>query len=212
MVAVADGAGSATHSEIGSRLVCDELVRHVRESLEQYHRVDVRAAFRSAREVVRAEADKLSLRPRDLAATALLAVVGPDGASFGQVGDGAIIVGDEANYRAVFWPEVEEFVNVTHFLTDENYERHLMIADVAEVVHDLAVMTDGVQWLALDYATRQPHPAFFRPAFAHLRATSDPDSLRVPFRSFLDSERVNALTDDDKTLVLASRTSSPLSP
>ena len=52
---------------------------------------------------------------------------------------------------------------------------------------------------------RVPHLAFFRPLFRDLRGSTDPESLRDSFRSFLDSSRVNERTDDDKTLMLAMR-------
>ena len=207
IVAVADGAGSASHSEVGSRLACDELVRHVVElpAGTDYAQLDMARAFAAAREVISAKAAELGLRPRDLATTALLAVVGPESAVFGQIGDGAIVIGDGSEYRTVFWPEIEEFANVTNFLTESEFEKHLLTARLPESIRDVALMTDGVQWLALDFALRQPHPDFFRPLFGHLRTATDTKDLRAPFRSFLDSDRVNEKTDDDKTLLLASR-------
>ncbi len=207
VVAVADGAGSASHSDVGSRIACDELVRYVVDLPPEtdYSNLDVSRAFAGAREAVCAKAAELGLRPRDLAATALLAVVGPESAVFGQVGDGAIVIGDGSAYRTVFWPEIEEFVNVTNFLTETGFERHLLTTRLGESIRDLALMTDGVQWLALDFALRQPHPEFFRPMFVPLRGGTDMTELRPHFRSFLDSDRVNEKTDDDKTLFLASR-------
>jgi hypothetical protein len=64
-------------------------------------------------------------------------------------------------------------------------------------------LTDGLQRLALDFTARTPHLPFFQPLFAALRAAPDVESLAGPFREFLDSQRINERTDDDKTLVLA---------
>ena len=67
------------------------------------------------------------------------------------------------------------------------------------------MFTDGLQRLALDFAGHTPHHGFFGPLFEQLRAVNDSESLVEPFRCFLDSDRVNQRTDDDKTLVLAVR-------
>jgi hypothetical protein len=41
--------------------------------------------------------------------------------------------------------------------------------------------------------------------FKALRSTDDYGALAGPLRAFLDSPQVNARTDDDKTLILATR-------
>jgi hypothetical protein len=69
-------------------------------------------------------------------------------------------------------------------------------------------MSDGLQRLALDLARGRPYPPFFRPMFAALR-DQDPDSLLGPLVEFLSSPRVNARTDDDKTLTLSRRRAHP---
>ncbi|MGL4552961.1 MAG: PP2C family serine/threonine-protein phosphatase, partial [Gemmataceae bacterium] len=63
---------------------------------------------------------------------------------------------------------------------------------------------DGLQGLALHYATRTAHGPFFAPLFRALRG-ADPEELGDPMRAFLESPRVNGRTDDDKTLILAAR-------
>jgi hypothetical protein len=59
--------------------------------------------------------------------------------------------------------------------------------------------------LALNFATKTAHQPFFLPMFQSIRGTQDANDLQIPLRQFLDSEAVNARTDDDKTLVLAIR-------
>jgi hypothetical protein len=54
--------------------------------------------------------------------------------------------------------------------------------------------------LALDMARREPHPPFFQPLFAFAQRA---DASQSELLAFLDSERVCARTEDDKTLVLA---------
>jgi hypothetical protein len=198
VIAVADGAGSATHSAIGARIACDELVRVTDPPRTREEAVE---RFAAARDAIFAEAGRLGVPPRELACTALLIVLGPAGGAVVQVGDGAAVLGG----RVVFWPDPAEYANATDFLTDDRFPAAVRFEPVDEPVAEVAAFTDGLQRLALDFAARTPHPGFFAPLFAALRAAADPDALREPFRAFLDSDRVNARTDDDKTLVLAVR-------
>ena len=207
VIAAADGAGSASHSEFGATLVCDELVRRV-EALERdvpLTRDGMIALFADVRNQLLVEAERLAILSRELACTALLAIVGPTSATFAQLGDGAIVVGCGADYRAVFWPEPAEYANATDFLTDDRFADFIRFETTADPIVELAAFTDGLQRLALDFTARVPYPAFFRPLFHELRTAADPESLVEPFREFLDSDRVNERTDDDKTLVIAVR-------
>jgi len=154
------------------------------------------------------EAARRELRPRDLACTLLVAVVGPSSAIFAQLGDGAIVVGNGVERRCVFWPEPAEYANVTDFLSDDHYANALRIRKTDELIVELAVLTDGLQRLALDFALEAPHAAFFTPLFRSLGSAEDASALAEPFEAFLDSAAINARTDDDKTLLLAVRATS----
>jgi hypothetical protein len=52
---------------------------------------------------------------------------------------------------------------------------------------------------------RVGHRPFFEPLFARLRGTVSGDELNEPLRQFLASPRVAQRSDDDKTLILATR-------
>lgn len=161
--------------------------------------------FAGARESLFSEAERLGVRPRELACTALLIVAGPSTAALAQIGDGAIVLGSAEGYRVAFWPEPSEYVNATDFLTDESFASLLRFEIVEQQIAEVAACTDGLQRLALDFAARTAYSGFFLPLFNELRIATDPESLVEPFRKFLDSDQVNQRTDDDKTLVLAVR-------
>jgi hypothetical protein len=206
LVAVADGAGSATHAEAGATLACDALARRAAELPAEtlLGRDALLSLIAEVRGELVAAAARFGVPPRELACTALVAVAGPAGAAFAQVGDGAIVLGTGGDYRVAIWPEASEYANETDFLTDDRFaDRFRFVA--TGPIDELAVLTDGLQRLALDYATKSPHAPFFTPLFARLRAEPDPEALFAPLRDFLGSPRVNARTDDDKTLVLAVR-------
>jgi hypothetical protein len=206
-IAVADGAGSGSHSEVGAAVACDEFVRRV-EGLGAdalFTPDSTVTLFTEVRAALFGEAERLDIRPRELACTALLAIVGPASAAFAQLGDGAMVIGQGQDFRVIFWPEPAEYANATDFLTDDRFADLIRFETVADPVAEVAAFTDGLQSLALDFTARTAYPPFFRPLFNELRSAADPASLVEPFHKFLDSDRVNERTDDDKTLVLAVR-------
>jgi hypothetical protein len=207
VIAVSDGAGSSSHSEAGATLVCDEFVRRVAalDPNTLLTREGMTALVTEVRAALFAEAERIGVKPREVACTALLAVIGPTSTAFAQHGDGAIVIRRGEDYRTVFWPEPAEYANATDFLTDDSFPTVMRFEVVTEPIAEVAALTDGLQRVALDFAAHSAYPAFFRPLFNELWSATDTESLNEPFRKFLDSDRVNERTDDDKTLVLAVR-------
>jgi hypothetical protein len=124
-----------------------------------------------------------------------------------QIGDGALVFRERGALFPVFWPESGEYANMTHFVTDEEAFIRLQ-AKVCPPPEEVAVLTDGLQRLALVYATREVHAPFFEPMFKVLRGTGsleDCDPLNGFLEVFLEGGAVNDRTDDDKTLVLATK-------
>ena len=72
-------------------------------------------------------------------------------------------------------------------------------------VDELALLSDGLQAVSLNYAAKAAHDPFFLPMFRPLRAAPCGSRLLRSLRQFLDSAQVNKHTDDDKTLILATR-------
>jgi hypothetical protein len=164
--------------------------------------------FRQARGRLSFEACVSNLDLRDFACTLLVAVVGDEGAVFAQLGDGAIVVNDGDSYQPVFWPQSGEYANTTNFITGADAEDCMEFQVVGRAIEDLAMFTDGLQPLALHYASRTAHSPFFAPMFESLSSTESTETLASPLSDFLNSDAVNKRTDDDKTLVLATRRSS----
>lgn len=213
---VADGAGSAGRSEVGSALACSLFVEEMAALFELGGAIrDLTTDFakgwitRFQNEVAfRAEAEEI--KPRDYACTLLAAVVGTDSAVFLQIGDGAIVVSsreepDEYNY--IFWPQQGEYANVTYFATDPAAHEKLDHTLVNSPIDEVALFSDGLQSLALHYESQTAHTPFFRPVFSWLRPAPAGHSEKLSFSlvSYLDSQKVNDCTDDDKTLILATR-------
>jgi len=220
---LADGAGSASRAEAGARLACAFALGAVDSLLAggagprdiDRGRVETWLAGLGA-ETARLAASE-GLAPRDFASTLLTAVVAEDCAAFFQVGDGAMVVGAEPpgqGYDCVFWPAHDEYENVTFFAGEPHAAEHLQWALVDRRIEELALFSDGLQRLALDYAGQRAYVPFFQSMLSPLHAAgaagaavsgADPDGLSGSLAAFLDSPRVNDRTDDDKTLMLAVR-------
>lgn len=157
--------------------------------------------------LLRAEAE--GLRLRDYACTFLGAVVGPESAALVQIGDGAIVYSllGEEDYLCMFWPQKGEYENVTYFATDPSIQDHFEHLLVDWRIDELALITDGIQRLALEFQVRSPFARFFRPVFAPVRASAGghSEALSQALATYLNSPLVNERTDDDKTLILATR-------
>ena len=205
IVALADGAGSASRSEIGAKLACDQVINraeHLGESSLSTE-AGLKELISGVHQDLVEKAAKLSAVPRELACTLLFAWLSPTVSLFAQVGDGAIVVERQDHYETVFWPEPQEYANVTDFLTEGRFLSTLQTKIVQASFPAIALLSDGLQRLSLDFATKTPHDAFFRGFFHTLRTTEDTSTLSAPLHDFLSSERVNNRTDDDKTLLLA---------
>lgn len=211
VVACADGAGSAEFSQLGSKAAVDSFLEvasgdvvPTKEQVEGW--VDI------ARERLLAAAEANGSTPRELACTFLAALVGDGWAAFAQLGDGVIVFDGPDGYNFAFWPENGEYANTTRFLSDDDYRQHLRVEIDKRNVSELAVLTDGLQMLALDVAGAKVHDRFFTPLFRTVRNGPDEVALQISLREFLASKRVSERTDDDKTLLLATRITTDGSP
>lgn len=209
---VADGAGSAKEGGKGAELACLVSLSGIEASLNAVTSFQptapiVREWVEAVRRAIHEEAQARSLTARDFACTLLAAVVGPGGAVFFQIGDGAIVASSGYSYGVVFWPESGPYANMTYFVTDEDALEHLQVAITSARVDEVALFSDGLQRLALSFEQLAPHAPFFEPMLGVLRKRNagECDDLGEQLAQFLGSTRINERTDDDKTLVLATR-------
>ncbi len=212
LAVVSDGAGSASHSHLGSRGACEYVETRVRDapSEERFTQSFALDVFQCLRQQLFKMAEEAGLTARDLACTLLVAIVEGCRAAFWQIGDGAICfrIRESETYGYAFWPEKGDYANVTYFVTDANAEEHLEFDVMAGEIIELAAFSDGLERLALDFAAGETHSGFFKGLFPHLSSVGPGYSAAISSQlaAFLGSERVNKRTDDDKTLILAART------
>jgi hypothetical protein len=210
---VADGAGSAKHSAFGSTIACDSIINGTsaffdsRGSLADLKLDDVVGWCEDARTKIGEDVLLHGTDMREFATTLCGAIVSADRSHFFQIGDGAIVAKRNGVCGVVFWPQSGEYANTTNFLTSKIYRDHLQLHSAAGGFSDVALITDGIERLALQFDSRVPHSPFFDPLFQVLRTASDSSDLAEDLLKFLQSDSVQSRSDDDKTLILASRVS-----
>jgi hypothetical protein len=214
--AVADGAGSAAHAEIGSNAAVRTATSLIKDSLDSGVSISsiqrgVAAGWLSEIQlVIERIAQERSCSPRDLACTLLVAIIASEDAVFFQVGDGAMVVCKDGNdaWSYIFWPQHGEFANSTNFITSSSAIDVLEFLTINGRIDRFAAFSDGIENLILHQATKSVHSPFFTGMIGpveHASAVGLDPELSNDLASYLGSERICERTDDDKTLVLASR-------
>lgn len=215
VMAVSDGAGSATHSSTGSEIACSivfecvELFLAEGRSIAAISEAEALAWVGQVKDELRRTADAAGHSVKDYACTLLVAIVGTTESAFVQIGDGAMVVADEqGDWCWVFWPSRGEFANTTFFVTDESAQSSISFSAGPRRVQEVALFTDGLEALLLHYGTKTVHAPFFNTMFVPVRASNQVGEdlgLSRELADYLASPVINDRTDDDKTLVLATR-------
>lgn len=211
-IGVADGAGSAKFAEIGANIATKHGVAQVCAGLEQagdapddsaLSRI-FEEAMAAALAAVQVEAATKEVDYRELASTMILVIAHREFIAAAQIGDGAtVIAGKAGNLLALTVPPPGEYINETIFLTSMDALQTMQVRVWRGRASGVAAFSDGLQMLCLKWPEFEPHAAFFTPLFDFVRTTTDEAEATSRLESFLLSERVGKLTDDDVTLVLA---------
>jgi serine/threonine protein phosphatase PrpC len=157
---VSDGAGSAAQAQIGSRLACDLFLADVKDyfasggTVAQLTREFIVRWIARFQQAVQQQAAAQPIV--EYASTLLAAVIGPESAVYFQLGDGAMVAAtrDQADdYAIICWPQQGEYANTTNFLTDADAAEKCFFVRHEQRVEEVALFTDGIQNLVLDYRT-----------------------------------------------------------
>jgi hypothetical protein len=224
-IAVADGAGSAAQAEVGAWLSVKVAVNTLARLLEapggglvvdgtvEASRLGSLplAALVNAQVALEGHAASSGVPSRQLACTLMVLLLGPGVVAAAGVGDGAAVV-ELAGGRleTLLRPDCGEYANETTFLTSAGAIESAQRAVLVEPVESLAVMTDGVRSLALHRADWAPFDRFFAPVFGFLRREGDAAAAGEEVRRMLRSDGVRSRTDDDVTLLVATRRAFPV--
>ncbi len=213
VLAAADGAGSARHSQIGSRIAVATVVNTLTGSQVPTDADGARSlvihALKTARRVLGAEARRRGHSVRDYASTLLMCLVTEKAVTALQLGDGALVVHDGTALTRLARPPTARFAGETVFLTSPEALDAVRIDCIpADGVTGIALLTDGLEPVATSLGNGDPFEPFFAPLFAFAEGAAD-DALQASrsasLQGLLASDRVTSRTHDDTTLLLAAR-------
>ena len=142
----------------------------------------------------------------DFACTLLVAVLAPSHSALLQVGDGAIIGMSDETMTRLTRAAHGDYASETVFITSQNYLEYCSCTVIrSETLVGLALLTDGLEPVAMNLQTNEPFAPFFRPLFGFASNEQEDNKKSQTLASFLMSERLTQRTHDDLTLVLAVR-------
>lgn len=208
--AIADGAGSARFGETGARIAAaaalDALAGWLGSRRTQPSPRGsagaLLAAYDSARAAVLTEAARMNAVQEAFATTLLAFVATPDWLAALQLGDGFIVARGPTGYELLFAPDKGEYVNETRFVTDPGSRVAVRCCFKPGPWHFIAAATDGLENVALKQPDWLPHAPFFEPFDRFVADAPPSDRLGGEIKAFLGSDRLDARTDDDRTLLL----------
>lgn len=212
--AIADGAGSAAHAQRGARAAVRAVISRLERGFsagtvsgdpaERLVCAHLRSAFVGAREKLRDLALVEGADIADFACTLIAFAAAPTWLAAIQIGDGLLVARTEGGrYELLFPPDRGEYANETSFLTDGNALECARLRVVAAPQSFLCAATDGLEGVSIERRAMAPHAPFFKPLDDYILSARDERQARLDIRAFLASARLEARSDDDKTLLLS---------
>ncbi len=220
IAAVADGAGSASRSDEGSQIAVDAAVSTIVDGIGQQpaaasceHLAEslARDAIVQAKTDVEDYGREHDILSRELASTLIVAFACDSLLTAVQVGDGAVIAFNVDRGAATTLCEAHsgEYANETTFITSCPKPHEIAyVGHASGCDYDaLALITDGLQNLALKMPEREAFMGFWSPMLDDLAHTDQPEAVQERLQEFIGDERVQSRTTDDVTIAIAARSS-----
>lgn len=220
--AVADGAGSAKYADDGSKLAVETVLKSLDDVIKSPDKqgeietrlsqplseLEAKPLFAKIVNRVLAELSKKASEEdysvNELACTLLVFIATPNWLAAMQIGDGFIVLRSKNSeeYQLLFHPDKGEFANETTFITSENAIQEMQVDVIAGEQEFICASTDGLEKVAIRFQDWKAFSPFFKPFEEYLKLTPNPEENAEYLTNFLNSERLNTRTDDDKTLLL----------
>ncbi len=207
VAAVSDGMGSALHAEVGSRLASEFVVEYLAEMLSPAMDDEtvialIETAFLKTNARLKEEAEITDVNIRDLNATLLVFLSMAGRQFYGQVGDCTAVAEDEDGFKVVVEQQRGEYANATYSITDPVSVVNGLFGVFEKPYASVALMSDGVESISISSKDNAVSEKFFEPFFRVLKAENfDSESLGRSLARFLETDRLNKRSDDDKTLL-----------
>ena len=213
LIALADGSGSAARGGDGAHCAVETALAALEAALEPGPPESsggwmslLQGVFLSARLGLEELAESEDAPLRDFATTLICAVAGPGWLAAAGLGDGVLVaLRRDGRLFTALLPQRGEYANETLFLTAGPAIEQMNMYIAEEEIAALAVMSDGLTRLALEFPAMEPHRTFFEPVLSFAAHLEDQEKGIRRLGEFLSSDKVSARTGDDRSLVLAVR-------
>lgn len=213
--AVADGAGSAKFSDLGSKLAVETWIesaiaqfQEVSEDVDDIQELDFRQLFVEITEQVLEKLEDYAAQEefplKELGCTLICFIASTDWIAAMQIGDGFLVyrTQEDEQFQLLFQPDKGEYINETLFVTSQGALQEIQYTFQQSPPKFICAATDGLEKVAIKFQDWTPHAPFFKPFQDCLHLIPEPSQRKAYIETFLESDRLNAKTDDDKTMLL----------
>ena len=208
---VCDGAGSAVCGRQGavitSRAFTEAARHHFSKSSVQPTDDELWNWVDEARDRINRAAASRSRERRDFSCTLIAVLATETQTLIAHIGDGAAVLRVNGEWSAASWPANGEYASQTYFITEDPAPQ-LRIRRMEVAADVVAVFSDGIERLVLDFATQTAPAPFFESMTKPFASALNPGQshrLSASLKRYLASDGINERTDDDKSLILAVR-------
>ncbi|MBD2770990.1 PP2C family serine/threonine-protein phosphatase [Iningainema tapete] len=213
--AVADGAGSTEYSHLGSQIAVKEILAYLEKFEQKFSCFSFQSIAQSVHKifaegtqqvisVLSNQAISNSCSINELACTLIAFIATSDWIAAMQIGDGFLVfrLHNDPSYQLLFHPDKGEFINETTFITSSNVLETMQVQTIAGSQRFICASTDGLENVCINLRNWLPFEPFFQPLENYLEQTNNPEQDKQYLIQFLESERLQSRTNDDKTLLL----------
>jgi len=218
VIAVSDGLGSAVHSDTGASIAVNAAAETARRHFSVKYSDNstsaditkncqiIKECFESAVSEIKEYSAEREIPINELACTLIVVFIYKNSVNAGQIGDGGVVGRfKNGDVEIIMEPAESEYINEVTPITSENWSLNLRINENISGADSVAVFTDGCQRAILvkEDAKYIPFIPFFKPLFSYSHSTEDESKSCLDVESLLLSEKLNEVSDDDKTLVIS---------
>ncbi len=200
IAAVSDGAGSCSHSQIGSKLLVDGAIDKLATAIKlkdwfpygsenlngESWRDETYSLFKELKEDLRSRAIELSVDLKALSATLIVAVSNGSFVACAHVGDGrAAFRDDEGNWHPLMTPTKGEEANQTLFVTSELWDESqdspfFETTFYGKSITAFSLLTDGCERASFEMSK-------------YIKAEDKYADPNLPFKPFFEPNYLNLL-------------------
>ncbi len=215
VIAVSDGLGHASRSDIGAKLTVDTAIKCIKSEISSKvsddninDNINLEYIVKDTILKIRKELEDKAIEHKcsldDLACTAIIVAIYKNDISIAHIGDGAVVIKNNEGLLLKSEPEEKEYINEVTSLASDEWEKALRINSATDVEYIVA-FTDGCERAFLNKVQNKffPYDRFFEPLISYIRDADDITKCEQDIKDFLSSEKMNNVSEDDKTVVIS---------